>query len=149
MAGLDSSASNIEGAIEHLSASLLSANPETPRRLGKHLARPSSGSACKRLSMYFRWMVRGGPFDLGVWSAIQPSMLVLPLDVHSGRQARQLGLLTGRADNWKSVLELTAICQSMRPEDPAAYDFALFGLGAYEIPAVLTEMAPASFAHRA
>lgn len=125
---------HIGPAIELLSSSILGADPDTPARLSKHLARPSTGSACKRLCLYFRWMSRPGPFDLGVWSSVDPSLLVLPLDVHSGRQARVLGLLERKADDWRSALELTTRCRELDPNDPARYDFALFGLGAFGVP---------------
>ncbi|MEM6286659.1 MAG: DUF2400 family protein [Bacteroidota bacterium] len=82
--------------------------------------------------MYARWMTRPGPVDLGLWDAVRPSQLVLPLDVHTGRQARRLGVLARRADDWRAVQELTDVCRALCPGDPARYDFALFGLGAYE-----------------
>ena len=89
-----------------------------------------SGSACKRLSMYLRWMVRPGPVDMAVWTGITPDRLVLPLDVHSGRQARALGLVQRKANDWRAVLELTSACRVLDPMDPARYDFAFFGAGA-------------------
>ncbi len=118
-------------AIQGFSDSVLAAHPETPARLRKHLARPSTGSACKRLCMYLRWMVRPGPVDFGLWTRIRPDQLVLPLDVHSGRQARAWGLLHRQQDDWRAALELTAACRALDPEDPARYDFALFGAGVY------------------
>lgn len=121
---------HVGAAIQGFSEVMLD-QPGTPSRLRKHLARPHAGSACKRLAMYLRWMVRPGPVDLGIWTMIQPAQLVLPLDVHSSRQARALGLLDRTQDDWKAALELTARCQMLNPEDPARYDFALFGVGAY------------------
>jgi uncharacterized protein (TIGR02757 family) len=120
---------DIGPGIEGLSTTLLSIVPETPARMAKHLPRPSTGSACKRLAMFTRWMVRPGPVDLGMWTAVRPSQLVLPLDVHTGRQARRLGLLTRPRDDWAAVLELTARCRELDAADPARYDFALFGIG--------------------
>ena len=130
-AGLDRDASDIGGAIQSFSTSVMRALPETPARLQKHLARPRAGSACKRLCMYLRWMVRKGPVDLGIWTRIRTDQLVLPLDVHSGRQARALGLLTRKANDWRAALELTAACRTFCPDDPGRYDFALFGPGAF------------------
>jgi uncharacterized protein (TIGR02757 family) len=130
-AHLPPEADDVGPGIEGLSATLLTIVPETPPRLAKHLARPSTGSACKRLAMYFRWMVRPGPVDLGLWTCARPAQLVVPLDVHTGRQARKLGLLTRPQDDWRAVLELTAACRALDPADPARYDYALFGLGAY------------------
>lgn len=121
-------------AIQGFSESIMQAAPETPARLQKHLARPGAGSACKRLSMYLRWMVRPGPVDLGIWTRIETHQLVLPLDVHSGRQARKLGLLERAYDDWRACVELTENCRVLCAEDPARYDFAFFGLGIYGDP---------------
>ena len=124
-------ATDVGPGIQRLSDTLLAAVPEAGLRR-KHVARPSTGSACKRLAMYARWMTRPGPVDLGLWAGVRPAQLVIPLDVHTGRQARRLGLLARRSDDWKAVQELTAACRALDPDDPARYDFALFGLGAYE-----------------
>ena len=134
--GLAPGAPDIGLAIQRLSETLLTIVPDAPPR-AKHLARPSTGSACKRLAMYARWMVRSGPVDLGLWPHVGAHQLVLPLDVHTGRQARRLGLLTRRYDDWRAVQEVTGRLRALCPEDPARYDYALFGLGAYagrEIP---------------
>jgi len=117
-------------ALEGLSRTLLQAHPEMPRRMSKHLARPSTGSACKRLCLYLRWMVRPGPVDLNVWPSIDKKWLFLPIDVHSGRQARAVGLLYRNANDWKAVQELTRACRKLNVNDPARYDFAFFGTGA-------------------
>jgi len=129
-AHLPPDAPDVGPAIQGFSDTLLAIAPEHPLR-AKHLARPSTNSACKRLAMYARWMVRPGPVDLGLWTDVRPSQLVLPLDVHTGRQARRLGLLHRPYDDWKAVQELTARLRAFDPHDPARYDFALFGLGAY------------------
>ncbi|GAB5534723.1 MAG: TIGR02757 family protein [Rubricoccaceae bacterium] len=129
--GLQPDAPDIELAIQHFSDTLLTLVPETPLRT-KHLARPSTGSACKRLAMYARWMTRPGPVDLGLWTHVGRHQLVLPLDVHTGRQARRLGLLTRKQDDWRAVQEVMAHLRALCPEDPSRYDFALFGLGAYD-----------------
>ena len=118
-------------AIERFSTRMMQACSDTPSRLQKHLARPSRNSACKRLCLYFRWMVRSGPVDLGLWMSVQPRQLILPLDVHSGRQARALGLLPRAANDWTAALMLTETCRTFCAEDPVRYDFAFFGLGAY------------------
>lgn len=124
-------APDVGPAIEGFSTSVMAAVAGVPPRLQKHLARPSTGSACKRLAMYLRWMVRPGPVDFGLWTRIRPAQLVLPLDVHTGRQARALGLLTRTQNDWKAVQELTARLRTFAPSDPCRYDFALFGAGAY------------------
>ena len=132
-AHLDQYQASTETAIQGFSESVMTANPSTPKRLSKHLARPRSGSACKRLNMYLRWMVRPGPFDLGIWPSIRTEQLILPLDVHSGRQARRLGMLKRATNDWKAAVELTEVCRRMDPADPCRYDLALFGIGAHNI----------------
>ncbi len=128
--GLPPDAPDIGPAIQTFSDTLGAIVPDVPVR-SKHLARPSTGSACKRIAMYARWMTRPGPVDLGLWAGVGTSRLVVPLDVHTGRQARHLGLLARPTDDWRAVQELTAACRALCPEDPVRYDFALFGLGAY------------------
>ncbi len=120
---------DLTAALSAFSHTLFNGVPGRPKRMRKHLARPETGSACKRLVMFLRWMVRPGPVDLGIWTTPSPADLVLPLDVHSGRQARAAGLLTRKQNDWRAVQELTAICRQLRPQDPSAYDFAFFGVG--------------------
>ena len=102
-------------------------------RTQKHFADPEKGSAAKRINMFLRWMIRKdmSGVDFGLWD-LPPSLLVCPLDVHSGRVARKLGLLTRKQDDWDSAIELTTRLRRFDPKDPVKYDFALFGLGAYE-----------------
>ena len=83
--------------------------------------------------MYLRWMVRPGPFDLGIWRSIDKRSLVVPLDIHSGTQARRLGLLTRATNDWKAAMELTGACRRLDPGDPCRFDLALFGIGAYDV----------------
>ena len=90
-------------------------------------------SALKRVNMALRWLVRDdGIVDMGVWKSIPKSKLYIPLDVHVGNVSRELGLLSRKANDRKSVEELTQILRQIRPEDPAIYDYALFGIGAGE-----------------
>ena len=87
-------------------------------------------SACKRLCLFLRWMVRrDGIVDLGVWTKFSPADLLIPLDVHVNRVARQHGLLTRTSADMRAVLELTANCYKLYPHDPTIMDFALFGAG--------------------
>ena len=104
-----------------------------PLRAGKHFGDPSKGSACKRLIMFTRWMARSNKegIDFGLWD-IDSALLSLPLDVHSGRVARSLGLLKRKQNDWKAVLELDHSIRKIEPADPARLDYALFGLGVYE-----------------
>ena len=100
-------------------------------RTGKHVADPLKGSAAKRLCMYLRWMVRPSlrGVDLGLWTDIPLHALRLPLDVHTGNVARQMGLLKRKASDWRAVEEVTDVLRMIDPVDPVRYDFALFGLG--------------------
>lgn len=96
----------------------------------KHVSNPVSGSACKRLHMALRWLVRqDGIVDLGVWKNISPSELYIPLDTHVARMSRKFGMLNRKVDDRKAVNELTSFLKTLKPEDPIIYDFALFGLG--------------------
>jgi len=106
-----------------------------PGRTRKHVADPMSNSSAKRICMFLRWMVRKDPngVDFGIWSGIDTANLMCPLDVHSGRVARKLGLLNRSQNDWKAVLELTENLKKLDPKDPVKYDYALFGLGVHEV----------------
>lgn len=103
-------------------------------RTRKHLPDPMTGSAAKRINMYLRWLVRqdNNGVDFGIWKSISPADLMCPLDLHSGKVARKLGLLSRNHDDWQAVEELTANLRTFDPSDPAKYDFALFGTGVNE-----------------
>ena len=70
--------------------------------------------------------------DFGIWKSISPAELYLPLDVHTSKNARKLGLLNRKQDDWKALEEIMFQLRAMNAEDPVKYDFALFGLGAFE-----------------
>nr|WP_287403048.1 TIGR02757 family protein [Candidatus Brachybacter algidus] len=101
------------------------------RRTGKHVSTPARNTACKRLNMFLRWMVRSDEqqVDFGIWKRLSMADLMIPLDVHVSRVARQLGLLTRPQDDWKSVVELTENLRLLDKEDPVRYDYALFSIG--------------------
>ncbi|MBI2257482.1 MAG: TIGR02757 family protein [Flavobacteriia bacterium] len=103
-------------------------------RSEKHLSNPEKNSACKRLYMYLRWMVRESKMgiDFGLWKTISPSELAIPLDVHTGNTARALGLITRKQNDRQALEELMKQLIQMNPTDPTIYDFALFGLGIFE-----------------
>lgn len=105
-----------------------------PTLTGRHLANPLRGSAAKRLNMFLRWMVRKDEngVDFGIWKNISPSLLICPLDVHSGRVARKLSLLDRNSNDRRAAEELTTQLCKFDPMDPVKYDFALFGLGVFE-----------------
>jgi len=100
--------------------------PPSERCLPKSL----DTTALKRLNMALRWLVRDdGIVDLGVWKLLRPSQLFIPLDVHVGNVSRSLGLIGRKANDRKTVIELTSKLAEFDPDDPVKYDFALFGLG--------------------
>lgn len=90
---------------------------------------PHNGGAMKRMCMYLRWMVRKSSVDKGIWTFMPASELFIPLDVHVGRISRQMGLLTRKANDFRAVVELTNKLKEFDPNDPAKYDFAMFGYG--------------------
>jgi len=105
-----------------------------PARTGKHLASPSKNSACKRINMFLRWMVRTDEHgvDFGIWKNIKPNQLICPCDVHVERIARKLGLITRKQIDWKLALQLTENLKKLDPIDPVKYYFALFGIGIHQ-----------------
>lgn len=106
-------------------------------RTRKHISNPEKGSTCKRLYMFLRWMIRkDSPVDIGTWNFINPSELLIPFDVHVARQAKKYGLVSRKSNDWKTVNQLTETLKLLNPEDPARYDYALFGIGAldYSLP---------------
>ncbi|MGV3587429.1 MAG: TIGR02757 family protein [Adhaeribacter sp.] len=108
--------------------------PEAPNRTRKHISTPARKSACKRINMYLRWMVRQDEqgVDFGIWKTMQPADLICPCDVHVGRVARKLGLITRPQTDWETATELTQHLREFDSLDPVKYDFALFGLGIEE-----------------
>lgn len=124
---------DIEAALSHFHRTFFSLD-YAPKRSRKHVATPERHSACKRLNMYLRWMVRPATkgVDFGLWKSIAPHQLICPLDVHVGRVARSLGLLTRKANDWNAALELTTTLRSFDPDDPVKYDYALFNMGLEE-----------------
>lgn len=122
---------------EHVGAALIGFHehffslPDAPQRTRKHIATPARKSSCKRLNMFLRWMVRKDEkgVDFGLWKSIPTRQLLMPLDVHVDRVARQLGLLKRKQRDWQAVLELTSNLRVFDSVDPVKYDFALFGMG--------------------
>lgn len=107
---------------------------DVPPRTRKHIASPAKKSGCKRLNMFLRWMVRKDEtgVDFGLWKKINPSDLIIPIDLHVARVAKKFSLLARPNPDWQSALELTRRLRAFDPTDPVKYDFALFALGAIE-----------------
>jgi len=94
---------------------------------------PTSGSACKRLCMYLRWMVRQSDgIDLGIWKHIPPAKLVIPVDAHIQRICGLLGFTARKQADWKMAREITAALRRLDPLDPVKYDFSICHLGISE-----------------
>ena len=95
----------------------------------KMLPDPAKGSACKRLHLYLRWMIRRDRVDPGIWGGISPSILVVPMDVHMHRISTELGLTSRKQADIKTALEVTSSFRRIRPDDPVRYDFCLTRMG--------------------
>lgn len=97
--------------------------------VGYFFPRPSAGSGCKRLNLFLRWMVRRDALDLGVWTRVSPSRLIVPLDTHVIRVARCLKLTRYSSPGWPMAAEITHALRTLDPADPVKYDFAICHLG--------------------
>lgn len=119
----------IKGAIDSFREQFVS--DQFAARSQKHVADVTKGSAAKRLNMFLRWMVRTADegVDFGIWSEIPPAALMIPLDTHSSRVARELGLLERSQNDWTAVEQLTENLRCLDPLDPIRFDYALFGIG--------------------
>ncbi len=128
----NSEAHSMQPAIHQFKKAFFSIPHES--RTEKHISDPLKNSAAKRINMFLRWMVRkdASGVDFGIWDSISPSQLSCPLDVHSGKVARKLNLLTRKQNDGKALFELDTELRKLDPKDPVKYDFALFGLGVFE-----------------
>jgi uncharacterized protein (TIGR02757 family) len=131
-AGLDASHPDVEAAIESFSsrARAIDLAPVYGRRRknpGAHyfFTRPSTGSACKRMNLFLRWMARTDGVDPGGWSALPPRQLVVPLDTHTIRMGKCLRLTRRASPGWKMAAEITAALRAHDAADPIRYDFSL------------------------
>lgn len=131
--GVDGDSEDIENGLIHFHNRFFSLR-EFPARTRKHVATPARNSACKRINMFLRWMVRDDNMgvDFGIWKKIMARQLICPCDLHVDKVARKLGLITRKQTDWKTAKELTANLKLFDPKDPVKYDFALFGLGVEE-----------------
>jgi uncharacterized protein (TIGR02757 family) len=136
MAGDDSASPDIGPALEAFSTRALAtdvrpAYGRVPKRPGVScfFPRPSGGSACKRLNLFLRWMARTDAIDLGVWTQVSPSRLIVPLDTHVIRLGQCLLLTRYRSPGWKMAAEITASLRAIDSGDPVRFDFSLCHLG--------------------
>jgi uncharacterized protein (TIGR02757 family) len=123
----------VEDALNYFSNYFFSLE-DAPERTRKHIACPARLSTCKRLNMFLRWMVRSDDrgVDFGIWKNISPAQLICPMDLHVARVAKRFELVNRNQVDWLTAIELTAFLRTMDANDPAKYDFALFGLGVME-----------------
>lgn len=136
MEGYDPAAPDISGGLESFTVRALALDLEAaygrrPQRPGVSFffPRPSAGSACKRLNLFLRWMVRRDELDLGVWTRVSAAKLVVPLDTHVVRVGRCLRLTRYVTPGWAMAREITGALARLDPDDPVKYDFALCHLG--------------------
>ena len=129
----DNDVNTVEKALTHFQNYFFSLE-DAPARTKKHIASPLSGSTCKRLNMFLRWMVRKDKqgVDFGIWNSVSPAALIMPIDVHVARVSRALGILHRPQTDWQAAIELTNYCRTLDAKDPVKYDFALFSLGVIE-----------------
>jgi uncharacterized protein (TIGR02757 family) len=137
MEGYDPAADDIGGALDSFSRRAMALDRaavygrRVPKRGGVcyFFPRPSAGSGCKRLNLFLRWMVRRDAVDLGAWTRIPASKLVVPLDTHVIRLGRCLRLTRYRSPGWKMAAEITASLRAIDPDDPVRFDFSLCHVG--------------------
>jgi uncharacterized protein (TIGR02757 family) len=137
LAGDDATQADVGPALDSFSRRALETDlrgaygARAPGRLGVcyFFPRPSAGSACKRLNLFLRWMVRKDAIDLGVWTGVTPSRLVVPLDTHVIRLGRCLRLTRYASPGWKMAADITAALRRIDAEDPVRYDFSLCHVG--------------------
>lgn len=96
-----------------------------PRGLVQLFPSPEKGSACKRMNLFLRWMVRDKDIDFGIWKGVPKDRLVIPLDTHIATVSRCLGFTRRSSSDWKTALEITKALKTFDPKDPLKYDFAL------------------------
>jgi len=134
--GYDAAVDDLEGALDSFSTRALAldlkaAYGRVPKRPGVcyFFPRPSAGSGCKRLNLFVRWMVRRDALDLGVWTHVSPSKLIVPLDTHVIRVGRCLRLTNYTSPGWRMARDITASLRRLDAADPVKYDFAICHLG--------------------
>jgi uncharacterized protein (TIGR02757 family) len=132
--GLASGHTTVKNALDRLVFKIRGAAaklaPERKKSMAWLLPSPASGSACKRLNMYLRWMARPSDgIDLGVWEKVGTVRLLIPVDTHVARIARRIGLTKRATADWKMAEEITAGLRSFDAFDPVRYDFSLCRAG--------------------
>ncbi len=126
--GIEPSAADVGPALDRFSTAALALGIRSDG-VGYFFPRPSAGSACKRLNLFLRWMVRHDALDLGVWTRLSASKLIIPLDTHVIRVGRHLKLTRYASPGWAMARDITASLRALDPDDPVKYDYSLCHLG--------------------
>ena len=128
---------DIAGSLSRFVTAILESGPKTTgparKRLEYLLSSPSDGSACKRMNLFLRWMVRRTSPDLGLWTFVDPSHLLIPVDTHVHRISTFLGLNHRKSADWQAARGITDQLSRFDPQDPVRYDFALCRLGILDL----------------
>ena len=136
-AGFDPAAADVGEALDRFSRRALALDVRAvygrrvPKRAGVcyFFPRPSAGSACKRMNLFLRWMVRRDAVDLGAWTSIPRGKLIVPLDTHVIRLGRCLRLTKYTSPGWRMAADITASLRAIDPEDPVRFDFSICHVG--------------------
>lgn len=124
---------NLKNAITHFNQYFLSTAHKEFGNLSRGIVfmfpLPEKGSACKRMNLFLRWMVRKDELDFGLWNEIPTSKLIIPVDIHIARICRQLQLTKRKNVSWKMAEEITVNLKKFDPDDPVKYDFAICHIG--------------------
>lgn len=121
---------NIIEALKGFSSKLNQLKTKDKRGYYHYLvSNPKYGSACKRMNLFLRWMVRKDEIDFGLWNEISTSALIMPVDTHIGRISKELGLVNRKTIDLNFAIELTRRLRQFDPVDPVKYDFALCHYG--------------------
>jgi uncharacterized protein (TIGR02757 family) len=126
--GVEAEAEDVGAALDRFSTTALALGVRSAG-VGYFFPRPSAGSACKRLNLFLRWMVRHDALDLGVWTHVPTAKLIIPLDTHVIRVGRHLKLTRYASPGWAMARDITASLRELDPADPVKYDYSLCHLG--------------------
>jgi uncharacterized protein (TIGR02757 family) len=133
LSGYQETDSNTKNAITHFSNYFLQKSHQEFKELSRGLKfmfpLPEKGSACKRMNLFLRWMVRKDELDFGFWNEIPTSKLIIPVDTDVARICKQLKLTKRKNVSWKMAEEITHNLKKFDPEDPVKYDFAICHIG--------------------
>ncbi len=133
LSGYNSEEENLKNAITKFNHYFLTKARKEFKKLSRGIVfmfpLPEKGSACKRMNLFLRWMVRKDELDFGLWSEIPTSKLIIPVDTHIARICKQLKLTKRKNVSWKMAEEITDNLKKFDPDDPVKYDFAICHIG--------------------